>query len=138
MSSFHSGTRNGEIAVCLVDDDEIMQDIISRYLVRLGCKLEVAVNPQNALELMANANFNLILSDLCMPDMEDGLNLISRIKAIDPTLPVAVMSAEMSQSTQDTLLAAGAFACLAKPISSDDLAKILEELSTLQTTKMAI
>ena len=134
MNASPAGIPDRGIMVCLVDDDAIMQDLISRYLCRLGCKFEVAVNPQRALEIIACRNFDLVISDLCMPNMEDGLQLIAQIRALNPALPVAVMSAEMGQSTQDTSISSGAFACLEKPISSDDLAKVLDKVSSACTT----
>ena len=132
MNSLSADINDRDMAVCLVDDDEIMQDLISRYLVRLGCESKVAVDPQKALGIIADGNFDLVLSDLCMPDKEDGLNFIAELIKLHPTLPIAIMSAEMSQSTQDALKSAGAFACLAKPLNSDDLAQVLGDVATFR------
>ena len=132
MSSLPAHTNDRDLAVCLVDDDEIMQDLISRYLVRLGCESKVAVDPQKALGIIADGNFDLVLSDLCMPDKEDGLKFIADLIKLHPTLPIAIMSAEMSESTQDILKSAGAFACLSKPLNSNDLAKVLGEVATFR------
>ena len=114
-----------EPRVCLVDDDEIMQDLVSRHIARLGFGVTVASEPQSALDTIATGELDVIISDLYMPDMEDGLSFLANVKKGYPKLPVVVMSSEMSLSTQNTLLAAGAFACLKKPVSADDLAIIL-------------
>ena len=114
-----------ELSVCLVDDDEIMQDLVSRHIARLGFGVTVASEPQCALDTIATGVLDVVISDLYMPDKEDGLSFLANVKKGYPRLPVVVMSSEMSLSTQNTLLAAGAFACLKKPVSADDLAKIL-------------
>ena len=138
MNSLSAGSSDRDMSVCLVDDDEIMQDLISRYLVRLGCDSKVAVDPENALGIIADGNFDLILSDLCMPDKEDGLDFIAQLIKLYPTLPIAIMSAEMSQSTQDALKSAGAFACLAKPLNSNDLAKVLGDVAAFRNNNPVV
>ena len=138
MNSLPADINDRDMAVCLVDDDEIMQDLISRYLVRLGCESKVAVDPQIALGIIADGKFDLVLSDLCMPDKEDGLNFIADVIRLHPTLPIAIMSAEMSQSTQDALKSAGAFACLAKPLNSADLARVLGDVAIFRNNNSVL
>ena len=125
-----SGTDSHNFEVCLVDDDEIMRDLLLRYLVKLKCEVTTAADPQEALETIASQKFELVMTDLYMPDMKDGLGFVSSVKEQHPALRVIVMSAEMSQSTRDMLMSAGAFACLVKPISSTDLAGMLANVAS--------
>ena len=128
-----SDTQDRKIAVCLVDDDEIMRDLLLRYLVKLGCEVTTAVEPNEALEKLVSQDFELVMTDLYMPGIEDGLSFISALKERHSTLRTVVMSAEMSQSTQDTLMSAGAFACMEKPISSKRLAEVLARVTASRT-----
>jgi len=121
---------DSNLAVCLVDDDDIMQDLVSRYIKRLGFMVSVANEPEIALNFIATGSINAVISDLYMPDIEDGLNFLTTLKKNHPEVPVIVMSSEMSESTQSTLYAAGACACLKKPVSSNDLALALDKVST--------
>ena len=129
MHVLPTGTDISELAVCLVDDDEVMQDLVSRHIVRLGCKVAVANEPHSAMDVIAAGVHDVVISDLYMPDREDGLNFVADVKAQYPELPVVVMSSEMSQSTESAVLAAGAFACLKKPVSAHDLARVLDKAS---------
>ena len=129
MKSARIVTDAARLTVCLVDDDEIMQDLVSRHISRLGFEVTVASGPQIALEEIDAGRLDVVISDLYMPNMDDGLEFLATVTKRYPNLPIVLMSSEMSQGTQDTLLAAGAFACLTKPVGTDDIAGILDKVA---------
>ena len=63
----------------IVDDEEVVRNFCKTVLLHEGLAVETAPNGQVALEALANDNFDLILLDIKMPDM-DGLSLLKKIK----------------------------------------------------------
>lgn len=80
--------------VLVVDDNEINRDVLSRRLIRYGHETTTAVNGREALRLIRQQEFDLVLLDIMMPEM-NGYQVLERIKE-DPltrNLPVIVISA---------------------------------------------
>ena len=78
----------------LVDDNQTNRDMLLRRLEQLGHQVVTAVNGREALEIMAFTQFDLILLDVMMPEM-DGHETLSRIKSDDTLkhIPVIMISA---------------------------------------------
>ncbi len=80
--------------VLVVDDNEINRDVLSRRITRYGHQVVTAASGREALRLMTDQSFDLVLLDIMMPDM-NGYQVLERIKQ-DPDLrgvPVIVISA---------------------------------------------
>lgn len=80
--------------VLVVDDNEINRDVLSRRITRYGHQVLTAASGREALRMMNDQNFDLVLLDIMMPDM-NGYQVLERIKQ-DPDLrnvPVIVISA---------------------------------------------
>jgi DNA-binding NtrC family response regulator len=83
--------------ILVVDDEELMRDLISTSLLRLGHKVKVRRNAQEALEAVdqlraEHGRFDLVVSDYKMPGLS-GLELAERLLAADPALCVILMTA---------------------------------------------
>lgn len=77
----------GEVRVLYVDDQELWRCTISDYLPLLGnYQITTAESGESALQLLSLQSFDIIISDYQMPEM-DGIDLLSRIRAIDTTTP---------------------------------------------------
>ncbi|MEN9479412.1 MAG: hypothetical protein RLZZ298_807 [Pseudomonadota bacterium] len=110
--------RRGRIL--LVEDNLTNQRLALKLLERMGHHVDVAVNGQEALNLLANGGFDLVLMDCQMPVM-DGFQAVAAIRSgeiagIDPGVPVIAMTAGALDSDRDNALAAGMDDYLAKPI----------------------
>ena len=66
--------QSGAGSLLVVDDDEMNRDVLSRRLIRQGYTVKVAQNGREALELIEKCNFDLILLDIAMPDV-DGVQV---------------------------------------------------------------
>ncbi len=80
--------------VLVVDDNEMNRDMLSRRLQRQGCEVMVAEDGQNALDLLQEHPFDLVLLDIMMPRM-NGYEVLERMRS-DPHLrfvPVIMISA---------------------------------------------
>ncbi|WP_269533878.1 ATP-binding protein [Chitinimonas sp. BJYL2] len=118
-----------DIAVLLVEDNDINQQIAVELLQAVGVVVEVAGNGQEALDLLRlhdRPPYDLILLDVQMPVM-DGFETIRAIRA-DPklaALPVVAMTAHAMVDDRQRFLAAGMNDHLAKPISPETLFDVL-------------
>jgi DNA-binding NtrC family response regulator len=77
----------------LVDDETALLDLLKKYLERYGFQVEPCGNPHAALELMqaAPGSYSILVTDLTLPGMS-GEELVERMRAISPTLPVIIAS----------------------------------------------
>ena len=102
----------------VVDDDAINRDVLTRRLTRQGHRVETASNGEDALRLMREISFDLILLDVVMPGM-DGYEVLSRIRSDDPLhhVPVIMISVVSEMQSVVRCIEAGAEDYLAKPFN---------------------
>ncbi len=114
--------------VLIVDDQAATVDLISASLRLLGHEPISAYNGEQALELLADHQPDVILLDMMMPGI-DGLETLRRLRqtaGLDQ-VPVIVVSAGQEFDLQDRLQQAGGAALLPKPISMDQLQAKIDE-----------
>lgn len=116
--------------VLIVDDSSTARSIIRRTLEISGLdELEIgeAANGNEALEILKANKYDLVFTDLNMPDM-NGEQLLKRIKS-SPKLndiPVVVISSMTNESTESKLLSEHAEKIFPKPLSLPDIQDFLE------------
>jgi CheY-like chemotaxis protein len=111
-------TGTGQL-ILLVEDNETNQMLAVAVLQREGYRVEVASSSEEARELLAGVQPDLILMDLQLPGL-DGLTL-TRILKDDPAtagIPVVAMTAHAMIGDADQALAAGCAGYIAKPIDT--------------------
>jgi DNA-binding NtrC family response regulator len=107
--------------ILVVDDEVLIRDMIKKGLSQIGgFSVEVAKNGLEAIEKMEKEVFDLILTDLKMPEM-DGLELLKNIKGTRPEMMVILMTAYGSIETAVEAMRIGANDYITKPINFDDL-----------------
>ena len=123
-------------SILLVEDEQSQRTILRRVLEREGHEIETADNGKAALELLKNKQFNLVISDMRMPQMT-GRDLLKMIKKQWVDLPVLIVTAfaELDDAI-DLVAREGAFYYLEKPINLDSLKNEVER--ALNTQKPAI
>jgi PAS domain S-box-containing protein len=127
-------TATAAMRVLLVEDHEINQKLATVLIERSGHTVTVANNGQEALDLLAQQSFDLILMDMMMPVM-DGLEATQRIRASeqDTRVPVVAMTANAMQSDRDRCAAVGMDDFISKPIEFSELRRVLERFAPLAT-----
>ncbi len=109
--------------VLLVDDEADILALLEMALLKMGLAVVKASNVSEAKHQLASQRFDLCLTDMRMPD-GDGLQVVEYITQNHLDVPVAVLTAHGNMDNAITVLKAGAFDYLAKPVS-------LEQLRTL-------
>lgn len=117
--------------ILIVDDEEAIRRPIVRYLTSLGFKVMEAENGKQGLNLIELETFNLIITDIVMPEIE-GVEFIHRVKQIDNNIPIIVMSGnEFGRSSFEIAEEFGAIKSFVKPINlkefGEEIKKILSE-----------
>jgi PAS domain S-box-containing protein len=112
--------------ILLVEDDEINARAEQGVLTRAGHTVSMARNGQEALGLLTENTYDLVLMDIHMPVM-DGLEAVRRIRAdrtgrFDPTIPVVAITAYAMSGDRERFLAAGMNEYISKPVSMETLA----------------
>jgi CheY-like chemotaxis protein len=109
--------------VLLVDDNRINRQVARLFLAPLGVSITEAANGQEALEALAQADFDVVLLDIHMPVM-DGPTTIARIRASDQKwkhVPVIALTADAMAGDAEKYLAMGMSAYVSKPINQREL-----------------
>jgi FixJ family two-component response regulator len=118
----------GEIKKVLVVDDE--QDIgamLTKYLRSSGYACETFADPAKALEALGRNDFDLVISDIKMAGI-DGLQLLSEILKIDPELDTIMMTGHTGIYTYSDIIRAGAADFIAKPFELPELKAKMERI----------
>jgi PAS domain S-box-containing protein len=109
--------------VLLVDDNATNRKVASQILMKAGCEVQMASSGQEAISILQNdANFDLVLMDIQMPEM-DGMETTRRLKALNLASlpPIVAMTAYAMKEDRERFLAAGMDDYLAKPIRAQQL-----------------
>ena len=105
--------------VLVVDDEESICSSLARFLPTCGYQVHIALNAQDALKLLEQHAFDVLLTDLRLPDM-DGIELGRRFKAQNPEVIVILMTAFGTIDSAVEAMRAGAFDYLLKPFHCID------------------
>ncbi len=119
-----------EIAILIVDDEEDLREAIVFDFRRKGFKVFEASNGRSAYDIVSQNPIDIVLSDLRMPD-GDGVELLDRIKALNPTTPVVMFMTGFADLGLEDAYDKGAAAVFSKPFDRKELmATVLRVVSS--------
>ncbi len=116
--------------VLLVDDEPGVARSLSRLLGMEGHAVTTASDGLEAIALIQSAAFDVIVSDIGMPNM-DGLTLLRAIRARDLDVPVVFMTGSPTVETAVAAMEHGAFRYLLKPVDGRELADVVDRAARL-------
>ncbi|MGD0273855.1 MAG: ATP-binding protein [Gaiellaceae bacterium] len=120
--------------ILLVEDEPGVREITARMLARKGYEVIVAAEPKEALDLASRVDFDLLLTDMVLPDM-DGRRLAAELCSRKPDLRVVYVSGYPRDGLEEGDLDQGT-RFLQKPYSADDLARTVR--GTLDSAPLAV
>ena len=108
---------DGQIRILVVDDDPALLDTIREYLESPGNRyvVETATRGGEALKLVARARPHVVILDVEMPGMT-GVEVLASLRALDPTIPVIMLTANTDSSVAAETLKLGAVSYAPKPL----------------------
>jgi putative nucleotidyltransferase with HDIG domain len=106
--------------ILVVDDEEAIREVVSTLLDSQGYQCTVCSNGRVAFDAFRKDSFDLVLSDIVMPEM-DGLKLLSALRGEDPDVPVIMVTAMHDISIALEAIRAGAYDYILKPFEKDQL-----------------
>jgi two-component system response regulator AtoC len=107
--------------VLVIDDDASLRFTLEAVLSDSGLIVETCQDGPSGLTAFEARGADVVLTDLAMPDM-DGMKVLERMRAADPSVPVLMLTAHGSERVAVAAIKAGAFDYIAKPFDPDDLA----------------
>lgn len=111
--------------ILVVDDEVDMLETCRRILALKGYDVAVASRAEDAIGLLGEGAFDLVVADLKMPRLT-GLELLDRVKRVDPALPVILITGFPTVETAIDAIKRGAYDYLTKPFTPDQLAVAVE------------
>lgn len=127
-----------EEKILIVDDNENILEVVRMRLESVGYEVSTAANARNALDLVKDAPFDLVITDLKMTE-RNGIQLMEDIQLVNPEIPVIILTAHGSIENAVEAMKKGAYSYLTKPFNDNDLAlhvkKALEKQSLTREIK---
>jgi len=109
-----------ERLILVVDDEEPQRRVLAGFLRKTGYEVEAVGGADEALALVAARSVDLVLTDLRMPG-RSGVELLEAVHALNPEVPVVVMTAYGTVPSAVDAMKRGAADYLAKPVNLDEL-----------------
>jgi len=106
--------------VLLVDDEEDLSLVLAERLEMKGFIARGAVSSEEALNLIENEEYDIMIIDIKMPGI-GGLDLMQRVKQIRPKTQIILFTGHGTEKEGAAAINDGAFDYLIKPIKIDDL-----------------
>lgn len=118
-----------EKKVLIVDDSESIREAVSFTLENAAYTVERAVDGLDAMEKLKTSAFQLIITDLHMPNM-DGISLIKEIRSREEYkfLPILFLTTESQAAKKEEAKTAGATGWVVKPFVPEKLVAVVQKL----------
>ena len=113
-------TNLSKASILVVDDEPSIREFLQIMLKREKINVEVAENGRIALEKLAQNAFDMVISDIQMPELS-GIELLAKIKEKDPEAIVMMVTAFGSTESAVEAMKLGAYDYLTKPFKIDDV-----------------
>lgn len=110
--------------ILLVEDDVTFSNMLKHFLERHQYTVEVSYTIKNAFTLLKKHSYNLIFTDLRLPD-GNGIDLLKQSKNTDSKIPVVLMTSYAEVSTAVQAMKQGAFDYISKPFNPDEVLEVI-------------
>jgi len=129
---FKKNLQNRELDILVVEDNLLNSQVVTSFLKRLGHTSDIAENGKIALEKLALKDYDVVLMDIEMPEM-DGLEATKEIrngnyKVKNPDVPIVALTAHALRDYEEKSFEVGMNSYLTKPIDIDRLTDVLQAI----------
>jgi DNA-binding NtrC family response regulator len=119
--------------ILVIDDEDIVRLSCSRTLVPEGYELKMAKNGIEGIKMLEEESFDLVLTDLKMPNM-DGIEVLGTIKEKWPKTDVVIVTGYQTVETAVKAIKLGAFDYIEKPFTPDTLIATVSNVFRARST----
>ena len=116
-----------DVNILVVDDEEIVRESLCSWLKEDGYQAEGVEDGFKALDIIKKKPWNVLFVDLKMPGM-DGLEVMRRAKALQPEVPIVIITAYATVNTAVEAMKEGAYDYLVKPFNPEEISLIIRRL----------
>jgi twitching motility two-component system response regulator PilH len=113
--------------ILIVDDSKFQRNQVLKTLVAASFEVDQASNGKEALTKIQAQSYDLLISDLLMPEL-DGIGLLKQLQALQIKTPVIVVTADIQEPVKQECLTLGAKAFLNKPFDGEALLNSIKNL----------
>ena len=106
--------------VLVIDDDPSIRFTLDAVLSDAGLEVETCPGGREGLEAFEARGADVVLTDLAMPEV-DGMAVLEGVRALDPAVPVLILTAHGSERVAVAAMKAGAFEYLPKPFDPEEI-----------------
>lgn len=117
----------GVASVLIVDDAAFSRRMLRKYLEAEGCQVLEAANGQQALDMIQQHQPDCILTDLLMPDI-DGFQLLQTLRDQGCTVPIAILTADVQDTSRQRGVELGAARFINKPVKENEVREAVRQL----------
>lgn len=107
-------------SILVVDDDRVAAELLSEVFQKEGYRVAVATNGGEAIKMGEAGRFDVVITDLKMPEMS-GIDVMNAFKRIDPDTDTIVLTAFGSFESAIEAIRGGAYDYIAKPFKMDEI-----------------
>lgn len=120
--------------ILIVDDSEAIRSHLSEIFTFMGFEVDVAGSGHEALDQFFSDSFDLVVTDLEMPEM-DGWALASHIKELSPDTPIVLITGSEKSTVMERLETSNADSALFKPFSLEEIKNAVHKALILKTVE---
>ena len=112
------------LQVLLLDDEPIVGKRLGPALIKIGCEVEVFQEPVAALSRLKQKDFDIVVTDIRMDEM-DGMQVLEYVNETSPRTKVIMITGYAMIALAREAMEKGAFDFIAKPFKPDDLRRVI-------------
>jgi DNA-binding NtrC family response regulator len=112
--------------ILIADDEELIGWSLRRFFEAGGYLVDMVSNGIDALQKVKSINYDIIVTDLFMPELS-GMGVLTNMKENGIKTPVIVTSAYFSEKIRSEIMNKGAFKCINKPFQMEDILGAVKE-----------
>ncbi|MBI5167416.1 MAG: sigma-54-dependent Fis family transcriptional regulator, partial [candidate division NC10 bacterium] len=115
-----------QVQVLIIEDEAGMRDLLQKVLGRQGYTVRVVAEGKDALKLLEEETFDLVLTDVVMPGV-DGMDILRFVKRERPETTVIIMTAFGTIDSAVQAMKEGAYHYISKPFKMEEILVVLEK-----------
>jgi len=124
-------------SILVVDDEDDIRRVFRDYFTALGYRVVTAESGRDALQKFVPGEFDCVLCDLVMPEM-DGMDFLKQLRSLDDKVAFFMMTGHPTIETALDAIKAGAYDYITKPVSLEDVRFKIERATRMRGVEKSL